>query len=255
MLRLTVVGCAPGMPQPHLASSAYLVATDNTSILLDAGEGLSSALLRCGVDPLSISAVFISHLHPDHCIGLPLFIQMNYLQKRVEPLDIYLPSEASAGFRQLLDLTYLFSHKLGFDMTIHGLEDGSAVAIGDLTVRVIQNSHLKGHSSYLASAGLPNRMQCFSFVVEGGDRRIVYSGDLSSLDDIRPILTHADLLVIDGMHIDLSRLPEVVIAAGVRRVLLTHVAEDFDFDRVKSLFNKRGLENVCLAREGFEIVG
>jgi len=98
-------------------------------------------------------------------------------------------------------------------------------------------------------------MQCLSFVIEAGSRKIVYSGDLSSLDDIIPILTGADSLVIDGMHIDLSRLPEAVIEAGVRKVLLTHVAGDFDFDKVRSLFQKQGVEDVYLASEGLEIAG
>ncbi len=254
MLTFTVLGCAPGMPQPNLACSAYLVTTQNATLLLDAGEGLSSALLRCRIDPRSINAVFMSHMHPDHCMGLPLFIQTNYLQKRSESLAVHLPSEAVDGFRRLLDLTYLFPHKLGFELTLHGLDDDSGVNIGDVRVMAKQNSHLSGHRTHLAGANLPNRMQSFSFVVQEGDRKIVYSGDLSSLDDIRPLLSQAGLLIIDGMHIDLSQLPQLAVAAGVRRVLLTHVSLGFDFEGAKPLFQKEGTESISLAREGLEMV-
>ena len=41
------------------------------SYLVDCGEGTQSQLTQSGVRPSSIRAVLITHLHGDHCFGLP----------------------------------------------------------------------------------------------------------------------------------------------------------------------------------------
>ena len=73
-MRLTVVGCSGSYPGPDSAASCYLVEEDDASgrtwrILLDLGSGALGALQRYA-DPLAMDAVFLSHLHPDHCMDL-----------------------------------------------------------------------------------------------------------------------------------------------------------------------------------------
>jgi ribonuclease Z len=60
--------------------------------LVDAGEGVQQQLIRRGINPLRLRAVFISHLHGDHCFGLfPLIATLGLEGKRT-PLDIYAPA-------------------------------------------------------------------------------------------------------------------------------------------------------------------
>ena len=59
---------------------------------MDAGEGVQQQLIRRGINPLRLRAVFISHLHGDHCFGLfPLIATLGLEGKRT-PLDIYAPA-------------------------------------------------------------------------------------------------------------------------------------------------------------------
>src|SRR4029453_11445952 len=69
-LRLTVVGPGPAYTRRRgRTSSCYLVELGETTIVLDIGHG-SFASLGARVEPRTIDAIFISHLHPDHHIDL-----------------------------------------------------------------------------------------------------------------------------------------------------------------------------------------
>ena len=61
-MRLSVIGARAGMPAPGEPSSGYLLQTERTTLLFDCGPGVAGALR-----PADLDAVFVSHLHLDHC--------------------------------------------------------------------------------------------------------------------------------------------------------------------------------------------
>jgi ribonuclease BN (tRNA processing enzyme) len=64
-----VLGCDGSWPGPGGAGSGYLVQADDTAILLDAGPGTFANLCRWG-DPARLTAVVLTHEHPDHWTDL-----------------------------------------------------------------------------------------------------------------------------------------------------------------------------------------
>ncbi|MGL5909281.1 MAG: MBL fold metallo-hydrolase, partial [Phycicoccus sp.] len=82
-MRLTVVGCSGSYPGPESPASCYLVQhTDDDghtwSVLLDLGNGAFGPLQR-HLDPSDVDALFLSHLHPDHCVDLlGLYVHRRY---------------------------------------------------------------------------------------------------------------------------------------------------------------------------------
>jgi ribonuclease BN (tRNA processing enzyme) len=66
---LTVLGCDGSWPGPGGAGSGYLVQADDTAILLDAGPGTFANLCRWS-DPARLTAVVLTHEHPDHWTDL-----------------------------------------------------------------------------------------------------------------------------------------------------------------------------------------
>ncbi|MFT4011673.1 MAG: MBL fold metallo-hydrolase, partial [Nocardioidaceae bacterium] len=72
-MRLTVVGCSGSYPGPDSAASCYLIEAEQDGrtwrLLVDLGSGSLGALQRFA-DPLTVDAVVISHLHPDHFFDL-----------------------------------------------------------------------------------------------------------------------------------------------------------------------------------------
>jgi len=68
-MKLTVVGCSGSFPSAESACSSYLVEADGFRLLLDMGNGALGELQRhCGL--YDLDAIFLSHLHADHCIDM-----------------------------------------------------------------------------------------------------------------------------------------------------------------------------------------
>lgn len=89
---VTILGNSSAKPTPHAHPSAQIVNLNEQYYLVDAGEGVQQQLIRRGINPLRLRAVFISHLHGDHCFGLfPLIATLGLEGKRT-PLDIYAPA-------------------------------------------------------------------------------------------------------------------------------------------------------------------
>jgi ribonuclease Z len=249
-MKLIIAGCSSGMPSPNLAHSCYLVEKSGKSFMFDCGGGASSALLRCRTDTSAIENIFISHTHPDHVSGLPMFIQMEYLKSRKESLTIHIPSEFEPAFWTTMRGSYLFPEKLNFEIVVTTIDDGNEFADSNMLVSAYANSHLCGHREFLSSRNYDNRMQCFSFTVQAEGKKLVYSADIGSLDDLRDISLNADLLLTEGMHLDLEQLPAFLIKMNVRQCILTHLPDDFGHESVQQSFSKAGYENLGFASEG-----
>ena len=96
---VTILGSASAKPTVDRHPSAQVVNVHEQFYLVDAGEGVQRQMFRQGINPLKIKAVFISHLHGDHVMGLfPLLSTMGLYGRRTA-LPIYAP----APFGEILD--------------------------------------------------------------------------------------------------------------------------------------------------------
>lgn len=103
---VTILGAASAKPSANRHQSSQLVNHSGQYFLVDAGEGVQHRLMKVGVNPLRLTAVFISHLHGDHLFGLFPMISTLGLMGRKRPLHIYAPNP----FGEILEY-----HKRYFD--------------------------------------------------------------------------------------------------------------------------------------------
>jgi ribonuclease BN (tRNA processing enzyme) len=207
---------------------------------------------RIGIDPRSIKAIVLSHLHADHVTGLPLFIQSCYILNRRTPLTIFAPGEAIDGLRALFDLTYLYPLKIGFPIDFVALDPREGHCSGAVKFRPVPNRHLERHLAILKGLRKPNRAQCYSFVIETGRKRMVYSADVGSAGEVAVILSGAKFLVVEASHVDFSALGAAIQKPKELRILITHVGDEFDYLSARRALRKAGVKEVALAREGQE---
>ena len=110
-ISVTILGNSSAKPTATGHPSAQVVNINEQLFLVDAGEGVQRQMARCGISPLKLRAVFISHLHGDHVFGLFPLLSTLGLYGRRTPLKIYAPrpfGEALEGFLRLFesDLPY-----------------------------------------------------------------------------------------------------------------------------------------------------
>lgn len=88
---ITILGTSSAKPTPGRHPSAHLLNIYEQYYLVDAGEGVQQRLVKAGVNPMRLNAIFISHLHGDHCYGLfPMLATMG-LAGRKTPLHLFAP--------------------------------------------------------------------------------------------------------------------------------------------------------------------
>ena len=64
----------------------------SSSLMIDAGYDAMSGLRSIGKNISDVNMIFISHLHPDHCLGLPQFVLEDfYVLKKEEPIEVFGP--------------------------------------------------------------------------------------------------------------------------------------------------------------------
>jgi len=250
---LTILGSSAGMPQASRINSGYIVEYEGVAIQVDCGGGVSSAFRKAGLDPLKVEFVLISHAHPDHISDLPLYIQMQYLAGRKAPLPIFLPEELLEPLPAYFRSVYLPPERMPFKLEFLPVPEGGVITMGDATVRPIPNNHLRKYQPIIEEYKLKSKMQCYSYLFEIAGRKILYSADLGTENDILAFLKCLDLLVVESTHIDVGNLLDASIANNVRRVVLTHIAEEYDTEGAMMSARKMGYDNLSIAYDGMRI--
>ena len=102
-LELNILGCGSATMTPrHQPSCQVLNVRDNLA-MIDCGEGAQLAVRRMGLKLMRLNHIFISHLHGDHCFGLPGLVSTMALLNRTNSLTIHTFKDGAELFGQMLD--------------------------------------------------------------------------------------------------------------------------------------------------------
>ena len=90
------------MTPRHQPSCQVLNIRDNL-MMIDCGEGAQLSVRRMGLKLMRLNHIFISHLHGDHCFGLPGLVSTMALLNRTNSLTIHTFKDGMELFSQMLD--------------------------------------------------------------------------------------------------------------------------------------------------------
>ena len=245
-MSLDVLGAGPAYTdKPGAAGASYLIRADTTAIVLDLGQG-SFPNLAAAVEPSTVDAVFVSHLHPDHFIDL--VAMRHYLRWQFEP-ERHVRVIAPAGLAGRLDALH---DEPGFTAATLDVETiPNEVTVGPLHLRTIRVAHTA---------------DSYAFRVSTGDGRgLVYTGDCGRANDVGPLIEPGDWLLTEvsfgpgpvapgAMHLDGPAVGDLAASSGAGRVLLTHLQMGFDPDATVASVRERYDGRVELVHPGSSFI-
>ncbi len=203
--------------------TCFLLRGADGQVLIDCGASSLIAMKRFGVDPSAIGWVLLSHLHVDHCGGVPFLILDGQFSRRTRPLVVAGPPGLQARMEAAMDNGFPGSTKVERRFPTHFIElpERVAHAIGPATVTPFAVAHASGAPSY-------------ALRVEYGGKIITYSGDTEWTDNLIDAARDADLFICEAYffdkkikyHLDYQTLREQRQRLVCRRLILTHMSQD-----------------------------
>jgi ribonuclease Z len=234
-LQVYFLGTAGALPTTQRNPPCIMIRRGSDTLLFDCGEGAQQQMMRarCG---FTVNAIFVTHWHADHFLGIFGLVQTLSFNGRTEPLAIYGP-EWVHEFVNILKTVARFNLK--FPLESVELAHGSWVRFEGYTISAFAVSHGLPSLGYVLEEdprpGRFNREQAIALGVPPGPlfgrlqrgetirigtgtecrdvqpgqvmgqgrpgRKIVYTGDTRAVHDrIRDIARDADLLIHDATY-------------------------------------------------------
>lgn len=131
---VNILGCGAALPTTKHYPSSQIINLREKLYMIDCGEGTQIQLRKFGHKFSRLNHIFISHLHGDHCFGLPGLISTLNMLGRTADLYIHIQSEGEVIFRPLLDY---FCKGLSYKVYFNIIDPGKHTLIfEDRTLRV-----------------------------------------------------------------------------------------------------------------------
>ncbi|HSP86865.1 MAG TPA: MBL fold metallo-hydrolase [Ignavibacteriaceae bacterium] len=225
-MELKFVGTSSGKASLKRYHSSFLINTGSYNLLVDAGDGISYALMNQKILFNFIDGILISHLHPDHYTGLPALIVQMKMNERKNPLYIFCDESNSEFIKEFIYQSYLFDDRLDFKVNVQSFKQDKNFEVTDgLSFIARQNSHLEGNirSDQFKRLGFSSS----SFLINVKEKTIFFTGDISEQKDLyifREIPFNT--MISEITHITTEELIEAIRNLNLQKIFITHLSEE-----------------------------
>ena len=263
---LVFLGTGGSAPTARRSTACLLARVGGDRILFDCGEGSQRQMQR-STGLVQVDAIFVTHLHADHYLGIPGLLKTYDLNDRERPLRVYGPP----GLIDLFTALRRVFGRIGYEVELAELEAGSVVRYDGYEVRPFDVAHRMRALGYaLVEDERPGRFDPdeaqrlgvaagpdFKRLQEGetvngvapeqvmGEtrrgRKLVVSGDTAPCEMTRLAAHEAQLLVHDASFADEEQAraaetghstgrqaAELAAAAEVELLALVHISSRYD---------------------------
>lgn len=224
-MELVILGSGTYQPELKRHASSYLVKIAGQNLVFDFGRGALDQLLRFGLQYSDLNAIFISHLHADHCSELGSFLHISLVEPAVAKLrkkdiTIYGPRGTKKALGFLLKAFGLTNLNPPFKVEVKEL----------LPKETVEGAGWKAFSFRVQHD--PKR-SCLAYRLETEGKILAYSGDSRDCPGLRSACRKADLALLEATwpeemkssgHLSAAQAARVAQESGVTKLVLTHIA-------------------------------
>lgn len=222
-MTLHLLGTGAAISDPHRTTTMLAVESETSLIVIDCGGDAVQRLMAAGIDMAKLSALVITHEHPDHVSGFPLFMEKIWLAGRRELLPVYGIAPALAQARRIHDSfnTEDWSGYPAIDWREFELEPNVPV-LDDETWTV------------MASPGKHSVPVCGLRIVHKETAKVLaYSCDTEFSETLINLAQNADVFVHEATgdfpgHATALEAARAAQQANAKRLLLVHLPPESD---------------------------
>lgn len=235
MMTLHILGCGSASPTVRHLPACQVLEAGSRLFMIDCGEGAAHSMLLRHLKFSRLDHIYLSHLHADHCMGLPGIVNTLAMNGRTAPLTIHTFAEGERIFREIFSF---FSPRLPFPLVFDIIAPGErrrlpAVSLpggGTLEAAVFPLRHRVEASGFL-----------FSHTATGEPvRSYAYCSDTVFMPELAAEIRGVDLLYHEAtyasdradkapVHFHSTAAQAAVTAreAGAGALLLGHFASSY----------------------------
>jgi ribonuclease Z len=152
-LSVAFLGTGGAVPSARRSTASVLVTRGGERLLFDCGEGTQRQMQR-SLGLVQVDAIYFTHFHADHFLGLPGLLKTYDLTERERPLTIYGPR----GLRDLIQSLGRVIGRVGYKLDLVEIEPGDAVPCNGAEVRAFPVEHsVRAHGYALVEVERPGR--------------------------------------------------------------------------------------------------
>jgi ribonuclease Z len=228
MAQVILLGTGAALSDAQRENTYLVVQGEKSSILVDCAGSPTQRLLRAGVSLDTIDHLVLTHHHPDHIYGLPVFLMDLWLAGRKRVLHIYGLAEtlrAARGLMKAFEWERWQAHGF-FPVEFHRVAPkgiGLIIVTPEFSVSATPTKHL------LPTIGL-------RFVSSASGKSVIYSSDTMVCESVVALACDGDILIheattIDELkegHTNARQAGEQATRAQVRQLVLVHLPPDGD---------------------------
>lgn len=283
MATLTILGAGTPKPTVNRFGSGYLLDVDGDRVLVDCGPSVTQKLVKAGVTPGEVGTLFFTHHHFDHNADYAAFAINRWDQGAdlIDDLRVVGPWPT----REVTDRLFGPDGAFAFDIAarvnqppsqIVHVERGGSLPRRSLAIdaQVVAPHERVSGQTWEAQMDVVEHAQPYldslAYRFEWPTGSVVFSGDTRPCQSLIDLARGADTLVmfcwdeqgnieklgLDAWHTGTVSAGQVAAAAGVRRLVLTHINDRLGTDhpdRAIKQAHDRFDGEVIVANEGIRI--
>ena len=287
MLSITFLGTSASVPSVHRSLPSISLKYDGCLLLFDCGEGAQRQMMKYKIGYGSTDAIFITHNHLDHFLGLYGLIEtLQQGSAAPKKIKLFVPPDFETDFFSKKKFVEVIRIKEGEifknkDFSVHAFpvkhkansfgfvfqeddkvkfyeEKAKSLGIqGPLFTEIQKNGHLVINKK---------KIKLSEVTWKKAGRKIVYTGDTSPCAEVVKAAKNADLLIHESTfdsskkdeakernHSTAREAAEIAKKAKAKQLVLTHISPRYAEISLLLTEAKAVFDNVRIAEDGLTV--